>query len=244
MKALDGSVRTILLDVEGTTTPLDFVHKKLFPYARAHLRGFLKTNWSWPDVCADIESLREENLADIRNKLAPPALRNNEDQEGTLAYLQWLMDRDRKSTSLKSIQGKIWQEGYVSGELQSQVFDDVPPAFKRWREQGRPIAIFSSGSVLAQRLLFGHTAAGDLTQYISAYFDTTIGSKTDPASYVNIARGLHRTPSAILFVSDVTRELDAASNAGVKVLLSLRPGNHAQPANDYEAISNFDGIFP
>lgn len=243
MKALDESVRAILLDIEGTTTPLDFVHKILFPYARAHLREFLKRNWSAPDVCADIELLSKENLADIRDQIQPPPMQRPDDQESAVAYVTWLMDRDRKSTPLKSIQGKIWRAGYTNGELQSQVFEDVPIAFKRWHEQGRTIAIFSSGSVLAQQLLFSHTGAGDLTRYISFYFDTTIGSKTDSANYVNIAREMHRNPSDIVFISDVTRELDAASDAGFSVLLSIRPGNYPQPANNYEIVSDFGGIF-
>jgi enolase-phosphatase E1 len=145
--------------------------------------------------------------------------------ESAAAYIHWLIDRDRKSTPLKSIQGRIWEEGYFAGELLSQVFDDVPPAFARWRQQNKQICIYSSGSVLAQKLLFGHTTFGDLTKYISHYFDTTIGRKVDSSSYRRIADSLGLAPSEIIFASDVVAELDAAAEVGMKTVLSIRPGN-------------------
>lgn len=164
-------VRTILLDVEGTTTPVDFVQRVLFPYARSHARRFLEEHPSSETVRADVAALHQENIADLDAGLNPPPLSGSPlaDLEATLAYIAWLMDRDRKSTSLKPLQGKIWEEGYRSGQLCSPVFDDVPRALRRWQEQGRQIAIFSSGSVLAQRLLFAHTVVGDLTSYFSSY---------------------------------------------------------------------------
>jgi enolase-phosphatase E1 len=154
------------------------------------------------------------------------------------------LDGLRKSTPLKSLQGKIWAEGYTSGVLRSEVFDDVLPALRRWHAQNRTVAIFSSGSVLAQRLLFAHTTAGDLTKLLSAYFDTTIGTKTDPASYERIARTLELLPTEILFISDVVTELNGAQAAGLRVSLCKRSGNHPQPENAYDVIQTFDDVLP
>src|SRR5687767_11425478 len=152
-----GQVRGILLDIEGTTTPISFVHDVLFSYARAYAREFLKNNQDSHEVRADIALLRQEHAADVSQNLQPP--------ESIADYIDWLIDRDRKSTGLKSLQGKIWREGYVNGTLKAQVFDDVRPAFERWQQTGLQISIFSSGSVLAQQLLFAHTNDGDLTPF-------------------------------------------------------------------------------
>jgi len=161
-----------------------------------------------------------------------------------VAYIEWLMTRDRKSTALKSLQGKIWEEGYQSGKLLAPVFDDVPGALRRWREQKRSIAIFSSGSVLAQRLLFAHTSYGYLTPYISEYFDATIGAKTDAGSYQKIALTLERLPHEIVFISDATAELDAAKTTAFQVLLSEPIGNHPQPPNPHPRIRGFENVSP
>ena len=211
-------VRGILLDIEGTTTPIAFVHEVLFSYARAHARGFLTKDSD--EVRADIALLREEHAADKSNNLQPP--------ESIPDYIDWLIDRDRKSTALKSLQGKIWRQGYLDGSLKSQVFVDVAPAFERWRRAGLKIGIFSSGSVLAQQLLFAHTDAGDLTGFIDDYFDTNVGKKGDAESYRKIAAAMNLEPSEILFISDVVAELEAAQESGMKTLLSIRPGNSPQ----------------
>jgi len=190
--------------------------------------------------------LREEQAADDREGLNPPPLRDDTEEaelESLLAYIEWLMTRDRKSTPLKSLQGKIWEEGYQSGQLRGQVFDDVPRALKRWQGKKKTTAIFSSGSVLAQKLLFANTPAGDLTPYIFHYFDTATGSKTDSHSYQEIAKILQRLPSEIVFISDVTTELDAAKSAGTQALLCLRPGNRPQPPTTYRLIRTLDEVF-
>ena len=241
---MDHSVRAILLDIEGTTTPIDFVYKTLFPYARAQAAKFLERHGSSPDILDDLEGLQREHFEDTRRGLDPPELKNPREPRSFAAYIDWLIEHDRKSTSLKSLQGKIWAEGYASGELRSRVFDDVPPALKRWQEQKRTIAVFSSGSVLAQKLLFAHTVQGDLTQFLSAHFDTTVGAKTDPTSYRKIAGDLQHSPAGIVFLSDVVRELDAAKYAGFQTLLCERAGNRPQPANTYEVIRSFDKAFP
>jgi len=238
------SVRAILLDVEGTTTPIDFVFKVLFPYARSQTERFLERYGSLPDVLEDLDGLRQEHLKDTRHGFSPPVLKDPDEPASLVAYIDWLIERDRKSTPLKSLQGKIWAEGYASGDLRSQVFNDVPPALKRWQKQNRTIAIFSSGSVLAQKLLFAHTTAGDLTRFLSAYFDTTIGTKTDAASYEKIAKKLERSSAEIVFVSDVVSELDGAEAAGFHVLLCERPGNHPQPENAHNVIRIFSELFP
>ena len=233
-------IRAILLDIEGTTTPIAFVHEVLFPYARVHAREFLANNIDDDNVRADVMRLHEEHAADVTND-PPPAL--NDDLDALVAYVEWLIARDRKSTGLKSLQGKIWRQGYTNGSLKSQVYADVAPAFERWRARGWTINIFSSGSTLAQQLLFAHTEAGDLTGFISAYFDTNVGRKGEAESYRKIAEALNARPDEILFVSDVVAELDAAKEAGMQTLLSIRPGNQPQQhAERYRAIYSFDSV--
>ena len=225
-------VRGILLDIEGTTTPIAFVHEVLFSYARAHARDFLKNNQDSDEVRADIALVREEHAADKSNNLQPP--------ESIPDYIDWLIDRDRKSTGLKSLQGKIWRQGYLEGTLKSQVFADVAPALERWHAAGLRISIFSSGSVLAQQLLFAHTDAGDLTKFIDDYFDTNVGKKAEAESYRKIAAAMNLEPRQILFISDVVAELEAAKEAGMKTLLSIRPGN--SPEQWSSVIQSFDEV--
>jgi enolase-phosphatase E1 len=226
-------IRAILLDIEGTTTPIAFVHEVLFSYARDHAKEFLASQTDTDDIAR----LREEHAADVSNGEHPPTELD--------AYVEWLIARDRKSTGLKSLQGKIWRQGYTDGSLKSQVYADVAPAFARWRARGLSINIFSSGSVLAQQLLFAHTNAGDLTKFIDQYFDTNVGKKGEAASYRRIAEALSLRPEEILFVSDVVAELDAANGAGMQPLLSIRPGNPPQEgAEKYRTIHIFDNLEP
>jgi enolase-phosphatase E1 len=215
-------MKAILLDIEGTTTPIDFVHKTLFPFARERMREFVRDNFG--RLQDEISSLHAEHKFDSE-KGEDLAAFDETSAESVAEYLIFLIDRDRKSTALKSIQGQIWRAGYESGELCGEVFDDVLPAFKRWKENGKTIAIFSSGSSLAQRLIFGFSVAGDLSPYISAYFDTTTGAKKEPESYRKIAASLSFPPVEILFVSDVVAELDAAFEAGMQTRFCVRPNN-------------------
>lgn len=225
-------IRGVLLDVEGTTTPIDFVTGVLFPFARRRLRGFLGARARDADVAGDLALLRSDHAAErLRGESPPPA-------EDAAAFAEWLMDRDRKAPGLKALQGRLWEEGYRSGELRSIVYDDVPGALALWRRDGLRIAIYSSGSVLAQRLLFAHTAAGDLTPLLDAYFDTTTGPKKEPASYRRIATLMELDPASILFVSDVPQELDAALAAGFRTRLSLRPGNAPCDAGPHRPIGH------
>ena len=231
------NIRAILLDIEGTTTPIAFVHDVLFTYARKHVRDYLVQHLD--ELAGDIAQLRKEHAEEEREP--PPPLT---DELASIAnYVNWLIDRDRKSTGLKSLQGKIWREGYEAGVLKAQVFDDVRPAFERWQQVNLPISIFSSGSALAQQLLFAHTEDGDLTPFISAYFDTTVGAKGDAESYHRIAEQLNLPANGILFVSDVMTELTAASAAAMNTRLSIRPGNQPQPEPErFQIIHTFDEL--
>ena len=226
-------IRALLLDVEGTTTPIDFVTRVLFPFARRRLRAFLDARAGDPALAGDLALLRSDHAAERSRGESPPS------PDDPAALAEWLMDRDRKATGLKALQGRIWEEGYRSGELRSVVYDDVPPALARWRRDGRRIAIYSSGSILAQRLLFAHTAHGDLTPQIDAYFDTTSGSKKESSSYRRIAGDLGLDPASMLFLSDVPQELEAARAAGFRTGLSLRPGNAPCDPGPHPALRDF-----
>lgn len=216
------ATQALLLDIEGTLTPVTFVTETLFPFARARLRSFLEAHAAEPHVVDELEALEQDHRREP-SRDAPPRWRARDRIASACVYVEWLMDRDRKARPLKALQGMIWEDGYKSGALTAPVYDDVPPAFARWRGAKREIAIFSSGSVLAQRLLFAHTNAGDLTGFISGYFDTTNGPKQEPESYRKIAAALARAPQQMLFVSDVAAELDAALVAGTQTALCVRP---------------------
>jgi enolase-phosphatase E1 len=225
----------VLLDIEGTTTPIAFVHDVLFPFARARARAwFAERDPSDPDVQEVVNGLRQEldaecSMVDTGSWTV----------EATLSHLFALMDQDRKSPALKNLQGKIWQEGYRSGALSGEVYADVPGALERWTAAGVQVGIFSSGSVLAQKLLFGHSNAGDLTRFLRWHFDTSAGPKIDAASYRRIVGALGVRADQVLFISDVARELDAARDAGLQTLLCARdplpPASHA-------VITTFDDV--
>jgi enolase-phosphatase E1 len=199
-------LRVLLLDVEGTVCPVEFVKDTLFPYARARLAGWVAAHAGDP-LLAEISS---EASAAVR-------------------LLERWSDEDRKVTALKTIQGRLWREGYERGELVSPLYDDVAPAFEAWTARGARVAIYSSGSVEAQRLLFAHSSAGDLTPKLSGYFDTTTGPKRDPKSYAAIAASLAVEPGQVLFCSDTPEELEAAREAGVQTCLIERGAGSALP---------------
>jgi len=222
-------IRGILLDIEGTTTPISFVYDVLFPYARAHAGDHIGEE--------DLRSLRVDFEKDSLDRLEPPAW-----SAPPIDYVHWLMDHDRKTTALKNLQGKIWLEGYRRGELHGIVFEDVPGALTKWRQETIDVRIYSSGSILAQKLLFGSTPVGDLTLLLNGYFDTTTGAKAETESYVKIASAFGLAARDILFVSDVVRELDAARSAGMQTALCVRPGNPAQPSSEHAVIRSFEEI--
>lgn len=241
LRLADRGVRVVLLDIEGTTTPIAFVHDTLFPFARARLDSHLASTWHDEPTREAVRLLREEHARDESAGAGPPDWRD--DAPGAAAaYAAWLMDRDRKNTGLKLLQGHIWERGYQDGALHGIVYPDVEPAIRRWHAGGVRVAIYSSGSELAQRRLFESVESGDLTPLVDGFFDTRVGAKVEPESYGRIARALRVEPGQILFVSDVTRELDAASAAGLHAALSIRPGNPAQPDAGFPAIRSFDEL--
>jgi len=237
-----------LLDIEGTASPVSFVYDVLFPYARKRMRDYVFGHANEPAFASDLRQLAHENAID-RSSGAPiiyypqPLSQDPAEAfESSTAYLLWLMDRDRKSIALKSIQGRIWAEGYEQGDLRSEVFSDVPAALARWHSTAR-VAIYSSGSVEAQKYLFRYTTAGDLTPCIDDYFDTLTGPKIESGSYRTIAAATSTNPAGILFISDSVRELDAARDAGLATLLARRPGNAPVPdQNTHPSVSSFDQL--
>ena len=204
------------------------------------MSDFVQTHFG--SLHSEIEQLHREYQQDLALGNYPPHF-DDKSPELIAAYLRFLIDADRKSSPLKSIQGKIWQSGYESGELKSVMFADVPRAFDRWYEKGIIIAIYSSGSILAQKLIFKYSNYGDLTRYISNYFDTAVGHKRETESYQKIAA----TPSFpqvenFLFISDIIEELDAAKNAGLQTLLAVRQGNALVENKFHEEIDNFNDV--
>jgi enolase-phosphatase E1 len=238
------SINVVLLDIEGTTSPISFTYEVLFPYARDRLQQFLCDHRSDSQVQIALQSLKVENVPDVQQ--GAPAVESRTEHELLLKageYCLWLMSRDRKSTPLKTIQGLIWEQGFSRHDLRGEVFEDVPAAFERWRRQGRSIAIYSSGSVLAQKLLFGHSQWGDLTPYISVFFDTRVGAKGDVKSYLQILQEVQRRGDELIFVSDVLKELNAAREAGLRTALSIRPGNsQSSDGCDHPTIYSFDEL--
>lgn len=223
--------RVYLLDVEGTVAPLSLVTEQLFPYARRHFDLFLEMSRGNAAVRADLALLAEENRAETALGIPRlPRVEHPEEVEthrfrlDAFVYLNWLMDRDRKSTALKSLQGKIWKTGFERGELKGTLFADVPEAFARWAKTAK-VAIYSSGSVEAQQLLFHYSTYGDLTPLISGYLDTRTGAKSESTSYAVIAAHFGAAPGEVLFFSDAVRELDAARDAGCGTRLVIREGN-------------------
>jgi enolase-phosphatase E1 len=236
----------VLIDIEGTTTPIAFVHDVLFPFARTHLADWLEARSSSAEFNEVFEQLAREHAADRARGANVPAWDTSTlsaTRASIARYAVALMDEDRKSPGLKLLQGLIWESGYQAGELRGQVFADVPPALHRWRAAGLRLAIYSSGSELAQRRLFESTLDGDLTSLFDGFFDTAVGGKKESASYLRIVERLRVSVERTMFISDVTAELDAAKSAGLQVILSLRDGNAVQPsAEKYERVLSFDRL--
>ncbi len=239
---MNTKVQAYLLDIEGTTTPVDFVHRTLFQYAGDKLASYLEARAVDAKLLCDLRELRREYESDIQHERVTAIWPDDDKPQSALAYLQWLIRADRKYSAWKAIQGRIWEAGYRAGELRGEVFADVPPALRRWHGSGKTIAIFSSGSTLAQELLFRYSAAGDLTRYIDYYFDTTIGMKREISAYRRIADALDLPPRRILFVSDIVDELKAASTVGMQTALSIRPGNAPVEDPEFPQLSSFEEV--
>ncbi len=223
----------VLLDIEGTASPLTYVRDVLFPHARNNLVPFLERHGSEPTVRAVLELMVAE---------ARPGEPGITDLSELAALVNELMDQDAKQTGLKQLQGLIWEEGFASGALHSEVFPDVPRALPAWVNCRLQVRIFSSGSSHAQRLFFGHTTAGNLRHYLAGHHDTTTGPKRSAASYMAIAREAGVAPGEILYLSDITAELDAAREAGFATALVLRPGNAPNPPHTHPVIESFAEI--
>jgi enolase-phosphatase E1 len=242
----ESQVRVLLLDIEGTTTPMDFVYKTLFPFASRKLKAFLCEHAWEPETAALLQELRSQCKKESQD-LRPPAW-SDEGKDAWLqscvAYCQWLIEKDSKCTPLKTLEGKIWLEGFASGELRGEVYPDVPKAFERWRRQKRIICIYSSGSVLAQQQLFRTTTIGDLTPHISVFFDTRVGAKANSESYKKIVQSFSYKAERFLFISDVVKEIEAARAAGMQALLCVRQEQTAQEHGQSRVIHSFNEVFP
>ncbi|WP_318372239.1 acireductone synthase [Enterobacter sp.] len=223
-------IRAIVTDIEGTTSDIRFVHNVLFPYARERLAAFITAQQYADPVNTILDNLRAE--------IGQP--------DATAAQLTQtlftFMDEDRKSTALKALQGIIWRDGYVNGDFTGHLYPDVLPSLEKWKAKGIDLYVYSSGSVAAQKLLFGYSDEGDITHLFSGYFDTHIGAKREVQSYQTIATQLGLAPAQILFLSDIHQELDAAEQAGLRTIQLIRGDDDA--ASHHHQVSRFDIIDP
>jgi enolase-phosphatase E1 len=224
-------VDTILVDIEGTTTSISFVHDTLFPYAKEHVRNYLKTHLNEPDVSQLIQEIAQIGGAS-----------HTDLSQVTQILLTW-MEQDKKITPLKTLQGMLWKTGYEKGHFQGHVYLDAFQELQRWHEQGFALYVYSSGSVPAQKLLFSHSTYGDLTPLFSGYFDTKVGGKRESSSYTKIAEQLQLAPERILFLSDVVEELNAAAEAGMQTLLIVREEAALPIGCPHSSAKNFHQVF-
>ena len=222
------SIRAILTDIEGTTSSIDFVHQTLFPYARAHLRHFLRAHARRPEVAVHVHAVAETEGRQLTLEDAADVLE------------RWIAE-DRKATPLKALQGMVWAEGYAAGELKGHVYADTPEYLRRWHAQGLRLYVYSSGSVEAQQLIFGHTDYGDLRPLFSGYFDTRVGGKREAGSYRRIVEQIGLPAGEVLFLSDIGEELDAAREAGLVTTQLLRD-EKAKPFPQHPAARDFSEV--
>jgi enolase-phosphatase E1 len=221
-------VNVVLTDIEGTTSSIAFVKDTLFPYSRRRLPSFVRAHERRPDVMALLD--------ETRAVVGEPDL----DTDGLIRVLIDWIDHDRKAPTLKELQGLVWAEGYAAGDYRAHMYTDAADALRRWHAMGLRLYVYSSGSVAAQKLLFGHSEAGDLTPLFSDYFDTRVGSKREAASYAGIAQRIATPGREILFLSDTIDELDAAKAAGLETVLVCRESS--PPPTQHRIVSSFDQI--
>lgn len=224
-----GAIGAVLTDIEGTTTPVAFVYETLFPYARQGMAGFIAAHAGEPGVREQLEAVSREAGKPLT------------DAEAVRQLMEW-MDQDRKITPLKALQGLIWERGYLDGSLKGVVYPDVPPRLAEWRGRGIRLYVYSSGSVRAQQLIFRYSDQGDLTPLFSGYFDTGTGGKREPASYRQIAREIGLPAAEVVFLSDVTGELEAAKAAGMRTVLLDREGD--KDAAGFDVAADFNEVRP
>jgi enolase-phosphatase E1 len=223
-------IQLVLMDIEGTTTAVSFVFDVLFPYFRENIQS-IAARAEEPEIAAILQQVQDLALAETGESL---------DQAGAIAQLhQWSVE-DRKVAPLKAMQGFLWEEGYKKGDFRGHVYPDVLPKLQQWQAQGLKLGIYSSGSVKAQKLLFGYSDYGDLTGYFDYFFDLKVGGKREVQSYQAIAQITNITPSEILFLSDIPAELAAAAQAGYQAIQLVRPGT--TPSADYSQCSDFSAL--
>ena len=238
-------IQAIVLDIEGTTCPVDFVSKTLFPFAQKHLNTALMRR----EDDSEIEALVQEAINEWKRDSDPISKTMLMQSQQTTPssrevgdYLQYLIRADRKSTALKELQGIIWKQGYLSGEIRSPLFADVRPQLDHWKEKGIALAVYSSGSIQAQRLLYAHSNEGDITDRFCQWFDTRTGPKLAHQSYTIISQKLELQTNEVLFVSDHPGECDAARQAGMKTAFCLRKGNPHQDPGSHEVVQQLSDI--
>lgn len=228
--------RAIVTDIEGTTSSIAFVKEVLFPYARAALPAFVREHGHKPEVRQWLDNA----AMDVGSVCMDSVL---------VEVLQGWIDEDRKHTALKALQGMIWQAGYQQGDYRAHIYPDVAPVLRAWHAAGHPLYVYSSGSVAAQKLFFGHSEAGDLSGLFSGWFDTEIGGKREAQSYRRITQAIGRAPNDIVFLSDVVEELDAAREAGLDTILLDRREDYpaartGEAAHGHHRVERFDEITP
>eukprot|EP01132_Coremiostelium_polycephalum_P007692 gene7692-9462_t len=256
-------ISKVILDIEGTTTPISFVHDVLFPFIRSNLKPYLTSHWGTPQLNDDIAILYSLSESDHKNgstefpliELESESTSRETSMDSIIKNVLAQMDRDRKSTALKRLQGHMWDQGFQKDILKGVIFPDVPQAMKKWSELNVPVYIYSSGSVEAQKLLFTYSDHGNLIQQIKGHFDTNIGGKLESNSYRSIVSAISKDDgdngdndnSHYLFVTDAVLEVKAAREAGLSVCLSIRPGN--PPITDttvlesYPKLNTFNDLF-
>ncbi len=238
----ESKVRGILLDIEGTTSSISFVYDVMFPFVRDHIERFLSENWTDEAVQISVSRLAEDlGKHSVDAWLEEESLEKR--QRRVVAGVIELMDADIKATGLKQLQGLIWKNGFHSGQLIGHLYEEVADCMRNWCEAGIDVRIYSSGSIQAQKLFFGHTVSGDLSGLINGYYDTTTGAKQESDSYRKIASEFPCPPHEILFISDVVAELVAARQAGLQAVLSIRPGNKpVADGHEFDAIAGFNDV--
>ncbi|WP_425613378.1 acireductone synthase [Anatilimnocola sp. NA78] len=235
--------RVILLDIEGTTSSVRFVYDEMFPFVRRELAEFLDHNHERVSVVAAARQIALDGGKTLLELAGSDDLSTDAAQQKVVAEVLRQMDADLKATGLKDLQGQVWEAGFKSGDLLAHVYDEVPGCLKQWKEAGKELRIYSSGSIQAQKLFFGHTVAGNLLPLLSGHYDTTIGSKREATSYANIVAELDSPASEVLFLSDIVAELDAAKQAGLQTGVVLRHGNAAQEnPQQHPTLHSFDEV--
>jgi len=245
-------VKALVLDIEGTTTPISFVKDTLFPYIKDNVEDYITTHFDEEETKQDIDTLREQAEKDgkdeVEGVVAIPADTAEKDEviKAVVANVLWQVEKDRKTTALKQLHGLMWRSAYKGGNIKGEVYDDVVPALKRLIGDDKKVYIYSSGIVEAQKLLYGYSNQGDLLEYFSGYFDTKVGAKAEQESYKKIAEESDQKTEEMLFLTDVPKEAKAAAEAGMKTCIVVRPGNAELSDEDkqtYNTISSFAELF-